>query len=132
MGAPITEELLDNSKAFVYCITNTINGRKYFGKKRLFFTRSKPIKDSKRRKRVTKASDWEDYYGSSTELAKDIASLGKENFTREILRICATPAVSTYYELKFQMENDVLLHPALYYNNFCGGKIHRKHVLGKT
>jgi hypothetical protein len=79
-----------------------------------------------------KKSDWEDYYGSSKELAKDIASLGKEHFKREILRFCETPAVATYYELKAQMEADVLLNPALYYNNYVGARIHRKHVLGKV
>ena len=36
----------------------------------------------------------------------------------------------TYYEMKYQLELDVLLKPEEYYNAFVGGKIHRKHILG--
>jgi hypothetical protein len=33
-GLPLGENGLDNYKAFVYIITNTINGKKYVGKKK--------------------------------------------------------------------------------------------------
>jgi hypothetical protein len=33
--------------------------------------------------------------------------------------------------MKYQLERDVLLKPDEYYNAFVGGKIHRKHVIGK-
>ena len=34
----------------------------------------------------------------------------------------------SYYEMKAQVENDVLLKPDEYYNAFVGGKIHRSHL----
>ena len=34
----------------------------------------------------------------------------------------------SYYEMKYQIDNDVLLKPNEYYNAFVGGKIHRKHL----
>lgn len=130
-GKEVTDEDLEGYKAFVYRITNVLTGKSYIGKKKLFFIRRMKVKDRKNRKTVTKESDWQDYYGSSDELGKDIVKFGKESFLREIIILCKTPAVSSYWELYHQMVNHVLLHPDKYYNNYAGARIHRKHVLGK-
>ncbi len=130
-GIPVDEDELNEYVSFVYLITNTVNGRKYIGKKTLKFVRREKVKNQKRRKTVTKESDWASYYGSSEELAKDIASLGKDVFKREILRLCKSKSEASYYELKEQMVNDVLLRPGEYYNSYAGARINRKHVLGK-
>jgi hypothetical protein len=34
----------------------------------------------------------------------------------------------TYFEMKEQIDREVLFKPEEYYNAFIGGKIHRKHV----
>lgn len=130
-GRNVTPEDLIGYKSFVYLITNTVNGKQYIGKKKLFFTRSKLLKDRKRKIREVKTSDWESYYGSSESLAKDIVCFGKEAFTREILYLCETPAKASYYEIREQLIRDVLLKPVEFYNSFVGCKIHRSHVLGK-
>jgi len=130
-GQEVTPEQLKDFKSFVYCVTCVVNGKQYFGKKRLQFIQKKKIKDSKRRKTFVKESDWADYYGSSAELAKDIQKYGKENFTREILHLCKTHALASYWELWEQMTRHVLLFPAEYYNSYAGARINRSHVLGK-
>lgn len=127
----VTPEDLCDYKAFVYRITNIATGKCYYGKKKLFFTRRMKVKDRKNRKVIVKGSDWETYYGSSEELSKDIVKYGKDKFLREIIYLCATPAVASYWELFEQMVNHVLLHPDQFYNNYAGARIHRKHVLGK-
>ena len=53
-------------------------------------------------------SDWRDYYGSSDELSKDVTTLGKENFTREILHYCTSKAHTSYLEAKEQFDRKVL------------------------
>lgn len=124
-GNPVTPEDLEGHKAFVYLITNTLNGKKYYGKKRLHFTTHKRLKSKKRRIKIVKSSDWVDYYGSSKSLAIDIEKFGKENFKREILMFCERLSQSNYYELYYQMVNHVLLKPDLYYNDYVGGRVSR-------
>jgi hypothetical protein len=130
-GSEITPEEINGYKSFVYTITCLVNGKQYIGKKKLQFTRRKKIKDSNRRKTFVRESDWEDYYGSSESLARDIVKYGKDNFKREILRLCLTNTEATYYELWEQMVRHVLFNHALYYNNYVGARIHRNHVVKK-
>ena len=91
----IIEELPDDCVGFVYIITNTISGRKYIGKKLAKFSKTtyKVVKlknGTKKKKKIRSKidSDWREYYGSSPALTKDIETLGKEVFTREILYYC--------------------------------------------
>ena len=72
--------------AFVYIISNLISGRQYIGKKLFYSHKYKQV--NKKRKKVQIESDWQDYWSSSEELKKDIATLGKENFKREIIHLC--------------------------------------------
>ncbi len=127
-GIQVLPEELEGYKSFVYIITCLVNGRQYIGKKKLQFTRRRKIKDSKRRKTFVKESDWADYYGSSEALAKDIIKYGKENFKREILRLCLTNPEASYYELMEQMTRDVLYRPVEYYNAYVGARISRRHL----
>lgn len=119
-------------QGFVYEITELDTGKKYIGKK--FFWRPKilPVtKTRKRRVRTRVESDWRDYYGSSQEVKLLVEEKGPEKFKREILRLCETKGECSYYELKYQVELDVLLKPDEYYNSFIGAKIHRSHILPK-
>ena len=125
---PVTSEDLEGYVAFVYLITNLSSGRKYFGQKKLQFTTHKRLKGRKNRIKVVKESDWESYYGSSKSLQADVELLGKENFKREIIRLCKKKSEANYWELYYQMNNHALLNPKEYYNDYCGGRISRKQL----
>lgn len=127
---PYTSEDLDDSYVgFVYEITDTVNGKKYIGKKKFISKRKKPpLKGMKRKRTVISESDWNDYYGSSEEVKALIEEHGTDRFNRVILRLCKNTGEMSYYEAKFQFERDVLLNPDEYYNAFIGLKVHRNHV----
>ncbi|HIJ11370.1 TPA: NAD synthetase [Candidatus Woesearchaeota archaeon] len=93
---------------FVYLITNNENQKKYIGKKQIHSYRRKKIKGRKNRKRIITESKWRDYTGSCDELNEDIALLGKNTFTFEVLRLCKTKGELTYSEVEYQIKLDVL------------------------
>lgn len=101
---------------FVYIITNTINGRRYLGCKQFFTYKTK------NKQKIVKESGWASYYGSSTELAADIKTYGKSNFTREIIRFCSSKRDLLYYEAKYQMTYGVL-ESEQWYNKWIRIKI---------
>lgn len=125
-----TSEMIGDYYGFVYEITDTNNNKKYIGKKWFWSTKKKPPLKGKTRKRIVKSeSDWQKYFGSSEEVKLLVEESGESRFKREILRLCKTKGECSYWELKYQMEFDVLLKPEEYYNSFVGAKIHRNHVL---
>lgn len=130
-GNPIKEEDFHNKVSFVYLITNLKNDKKYFGKKKLHFFKRKKVKNRKNKKIIRSDSDWRDYWGSSEELLNDVEVLGKENFKREILIFCDTLAQASYYEAKYQLEHDVLLHPDKFYNHWVSVRVRRNHLIKK-
>ena len=127
---PFESDQIGDSQGFVYLITDLSNNKKYIGKKNFWSVRKIPPLKGKTRKRTKKAeSDWKNYYGSSEEVKLLVESQGCDNFKREILRLCDSKGELSYYELKYQVENDVLLKPNEYYNSFVGAKIHRNHLI---
>lgn len=110
---------------FVYLITNQTNGKKYIGKKNFYFAKTRTVKGKKKRSKVE--SDWQDYYGSNKELQADVEKLGKENFKREILKLCKSKGEFGYYEAKYQFENNVLESDD-YYNTWIMVRVHKKHL----
>lgn len=122
--SPINE-FPENATGFVYKITNLKNQKIYIGKKTLTFCRTKSVKGVK--KKVKLASDWEKYYGSSKWLLEDIKILGKENFKREILRICFSKSEANYFEAFHQFQYGVLLTDSYNGHIFC--RIHRNSTL---
>ena len=122
------DETPEEYQGFVYIITELDTDKKYIGKK--FFWKPKTLPVTKKRKRRVKTrveSDWRKYYGSSKEVQQLLESKGSDNFKREILRLCKTKGECSYFEAKYQFDNDVLLRND-YYNEFIGCKIHSKHL----
>jgi hypothetical protein len=121
-------EYIDNPGdyvGFVYQITNQITNRKYIGKKNFYFSKTKQVKGKKKRFKVE--SDWQDYYGSNKELAADVVELGKENFKREILKLCKSKGEFGYFEAKYQFDKNVLESDE-YYNTWIMVRVHKKHL----
>ena len=127
-GVEFTEDLIDKSFGFVYCITNLSNGRRYIGKK--LFTKSSRKQTKGKIKKIRVTSDWLDYYGSNKELQEDVVKNGADKFHREILYLCATRSECSYRETKEIFTRDALLRED-YYNAWCSAKIHKSHVLNK-
>jgi hypothetical protein len=110
---------------FIYEITNTINNKKYIGKKQCISKiRRKPLKGKTRARINYKDSDWRSYTSSSNELNNDIIKYGKENFIFKILRVCNSKWALAYYEIKEQINNEVLLRDD-YYNGIINVRIGR-------
>jgi len=127
---PFDESMIGENIGFVYLITNTETGRQYIGKKLFKFTRTKKRK-GKRNVKVKKASDWELYYGSNEELNLDVEVLGKEKFSRTILKLCPSKGQCNYWEAKYQFQFEVL-ESDKWYNSWISAKIHKTHVQQKV
>ena len=133
----LIEELPEDCVGFVYLITNSVTGRKYIGKKLAKFAKTsyKVVKQKngiKKKKKIRSKvdSDWRDYYGSSDELSKDVTTLGKENFTREILHYCTSKAHTSYIEAKEQFDRKVL-ETTDYYNGHISVRVHGSHIINR-
>jgi len=130
-------ELPNECVGFVYLITNTENGRMYVGKKlsRFKTTRYK-MHTQKNGKKIRKkirgavASDWMDYYGSSDQLTRDIESLGRDRFRREILYYCKSKAELNYVEAREQFARKVL-ESDQYYNGHIRVRVHGSLIIDK-
>ena len=132
------EVLPDDCVGFVYVITNKVSGRKYIGKKLAKFRKTtyKVVKlknGTKKRKKIRSKidSDWQLYYGSNDQLNRDIAELGSDNFTREILFYCRSKAECSYVEAREQFNHRVL-ESDNYYNGQIVCRIHGSHIKNKV
>jgi hypothetical protein len=113
----------ENAFGFIYEITNTINGKKYIGKKQMTRKiRRKPLKGKKRKRIDHIESDWKTYTGSSDALNLDISTLGIDKFIFKILKFCNSKFELSYFEAKMQFEKDVLLSED-YYNGIINCRI---------
>lgn len=130
------EDFPPNTFGFIYLITNLETDKFYIGKKQIMSNTTKklgkkellelPTQRGRKvtKKKVTKESDWQNYWGSNKPLLEDIKLLGKDKFKREILRFCKTKKELTYWEIYYQMENHVLTSNS--YNDSVAGKFYRK------
>ena len=121
-GKPFTSDDIGDYYGFVYRITNTNNRKSYIGRK--YFVQKRKPKGGKRK--VTSESDWKRYYGSSDELKRDIKTLGRDYFKREILSLHTTHGKVNYEETKQLFLHNVLMEsldngePAYYNSNILG------------
>ena len=131
------EQLPEECVGFVYIITNTVSGRMYVGKKLARFktTRYK-MHTQKNGKKIRKkirgavASDWQEYYGSSDQLNRDVESLGRDRFQREILYYCRSKAECNYIEAREQFTRKVL-ESDQYYNGHIRVRVHGSLIINK-
>lgn len=130
-------ELPEDCVGFVYLITNLTNQRKYIGKKLSKFSKTTyktvTLKNGTKKKKKIKSkidSDWMEYYGSSIELNKDVETLGKDKFTREILFFCKSKAECSYIEAREQFTRKVL-ETTDYYNGQISVRVHGSHIINK-
>lgn len=113
----------EDALGFIYEIVNTINGKKYIGKKQMKRKiRRLPLKGKKRKRVDYVDSDWRTYTGSSDALNIDIAANGKDKFVFKILKFCNSKFELSYFEAKMQFEKDVLLSED-YYNGIINCRI---------
>jgi hypothetical protein len=132
-GAETSE--LPECVGFVYLITNNLSGRRYIGKKLSQFTKTSmktiTLKSGIKKKKKVKTmveSDWRTYWSSSTVLQKDVAELGQENFSREILFFCNSKGSLSYIEAREQFNNKVLEDVDQWYNGIISCRINRSHL----
>lgn len=126
---PLTEIPSGKPEGFVYRITNTISGKQYIGKKSFWSSKTIVVKGKKKKTKVE--SNWRDYYGSNDVLQSDVKELGKESFTREVISIHATKSLVSYYEAKWQFQEDALMQPEKYYNSWIMIRVRSAHIAGK-
>ena len=136
-NSEIVEELPEDCVGFVYLIVNKVNSRMYIGKKLAKFSKTSyktvTLKNGTKKKKKIKSkidSDWMEYYGSSIELNKDVESLGKDKFAREILFFCKSKAECSYIEAREQFTRRVLESDD-YYNGQISVRVHGSHIKGK-
>jgi len=118
-------EFVTEAFGFIYEIKNNVTNKKYIGKKQCISKIKKaPLKGRKNKRITLKESDWKEYTSSSAELNNDIIKYGKENFTFKILRFCNSKWELAYYEIKEQIEKEVLFKEE-YYNGIINVRIGR-------
>lgn len=145
-GRLITEisDMPEGTYGFIYEVLHKPTGKKYLGKKVLYFERN--VKLGKRaleelkaerkaagiggrvpqKKKVVKESDWKNYYGSHEEIKRLVKESDPEDFTRRILQFVPEKKLLTYYECKYLFINSVLDERNNYINDNILGKFYRK------
>ena len=131
----LVETLPEDCVGFVYLITNQLSGRMYIGKKLAKFAKTSykivKLKNGTKKKKKIRSkidSDWQGYYGSNLELNKDVETLGKENFRREILLYCKSKSECSYVDAREQFSRRVL-ESKDYYNGQISVRVHGSHIL---
>ena len=121
-GTPFLSEDINGMHGFVYCITNTLTGKRYIGRK-YFWQLRKPRGGGRR---VKSESDWKKYYGSSRELTEDRKQFGNLVFKRDILSLHKSKGLTNFEETRQLFLNNVLTEamtdgsPAFYNSNILG------------
>lgn len=125
---PFTPEDIGKHTHFVYHLTDKLTGKQYIGMKSFTSTRTlPPLKGQKRKRKVTKESDWQTYCSSSPEIKAIVSKDGLQRFERTILYLCQSKSEAAYLELAEQVRRDAI-RSSEYYNDLIMIRIHRKHL----
>ena len=136
-----------NTYGFIYEVLHKPTGRKYIGKKVLFFERN--VKIGKReaealreerkakgiggrvplKQKVITESDWKDYYGSHKDILKEVKDKKQYEFERKILTFVPNKKLLTYYECKYLFIKEVLEERNNYINDNILGKFYKKDLI---
>lgn len=98
---------------YIYITTNTINGKKYLGQRKL--APNKAIEDDK-------------YFGSGNLIVSAIKKYGKDNFTKEIIHIARTQKEADILEIKEIKDRKILENKHIWYNRDAGGQYDRSEM----
>lgn len=113
------QEVPVGAEAFVYKIVFN-DGTYYIGKKNFSSTRRlPPLKGKKRKRVVTKESNWKTYM-SSSDVVKQKLKDGIAVTNKEILHICDTKGAATWLEVKEMVLHNVLCDPLALNLNILG------------
>lgn len=128
----------DKAIGFIYMITHIETGKFYIGRKIFTNTITKKLtlkeisvqsgpgrKPTK--KKVSKESNWREYWGSCKPLLTEVKELGEDKFERKILKLCFSKKQLTYYEIAYQCKYDVLQSDS--YNENVMSRFFRKDLL---
>lgn len=110
IGLELPEDFSDKQPlGFVYRITDKETGKFYIGQKKMQKNVTRPpLKGKVRKRHLIKESDWKKYTSSSNDLNKDISEHGLDRFTFEILEFCYDKWSLTYWELWWQLHDNVM------------------------
>ena len=145
-GRLITEisDMPTGTYGFIYETIHKPTGKKYIGKKVLYFERNKrlgkraleALKEERKAKgiggrtplkqKVITESDWKEYYGSHKEILKLVKEGSPLDFERRILCYVPNKKLLTYFECKYLFINEVLENRDNYINDNVLGKFYRK------
>jgi len=151
-GLPVAsiEGMPEGTYGFIYEVTHISTGKKYLGKKVLYFERNKKLgkrelealREERKaqgiggrvplKKKVVTESDWKTYYGSQKEILELVKEGNQEDFKREILQYVPDKKQLTYYECKYLFINEVLETRNNYINDNILGKFYRKDFFNET
>jgi hypothetical protein len=127
---PFTAGDIGRYQGFVYIVTDTVNLKRYVGRKTFWFAKTlPPSAGMKRKRRKTIESDWASYCSSSPTIKALVAEHGISRFKREIVYLFASSSEMAYLEAKLQFEHDVLLSDD-WYNDYIQFRISGKHLKG--
>jgi len=132
------EKVPEGAIGFIYKISNTTNGRYYFGRKSIVGRRKKKltlkeklIPENKRKTwkvEVKEVSGWKTYKGSNKPLLADIGKGDK--YTKEIVCWCYSKAELTYYETVHIVCSGCMITDDCY-NDWFSAKVFKAHLKNK-
>tara|TARA_R110002153_G_scaffold150278_3_gene301821 strand:+ start:1986 stop:2474 length:489 start_codon:yes stop_codon:yes gene_type:complete len=137
-------DMPENTYGFIYEVEHIPTGRKYLGKKVLYFERNKrlgkraltALREERRAKgiggrtplkqKIISESDWKTYFGSQKEILLLVKEGKNTDFKKKILKYVKDKKQLTYFECKYLFINEVLESDNKYINDNILGKFYRK------
>ena len=133
---------------FIYEVEHIPSGKKYLGKKVIYFETNVKIgkreiaklKEERKaagiggrpaaKRKVIKESDWKDYYGSSEKIKKLVKNGKPSDFDKTIIQFVNSKKLLTYYETKYLFMHNVLEAEGVYINDNILSKFYRNDFTG--